>query len=133
MQPGAELLDDTRRNAVDEDAGRRLVWIDSVVAGRDEVEVGAVARVLERERAAGCEEAVVEPLIMALEELAVEAVGWYGVPFTELRNWDITIEPVGGGYVDDAAPRYFNNRKSTIYGGSSEVQRNIMAKAMLGF
>ncbi len=65
-------------------------------------------------------------------ELAVEAVGWYGVPFTELRNWDSNIEPVGGGYVDDTAPRYFNTRKSTIYGGSSEVQRNIMAKAMLG-
>jgi alkylation response protein AidB-like acyl-CoA dehydrogenase len=65
-------------------------------------------------------------------ELAVEAVGWYGVPFSELRNWDSNIEPIGGGYADDAAPRYFNNRKSTIYGGSSEVQRNIMAKAMLG-
>ncbi len=65
-------------------------------------------------------------------ELAVEAVGWYGVPFTELRNYDSNVVPVGGGYVDDAAPRYFNTRKSTIYGGSSEVQRNIMAKAMLG-
>jgi len=30
------------------------------------------------------------------------------------------------------APRYFNNRKTTIYGGSSEVQRNVLAKAMLG-
>src|SRR6266404_9902501 len=44
-------------------------------------------------------------------ELAVEAVGWYGVPFTELRNWDSNIEPVGGGDVDDTAPRYFNTRK----------------------
>jgi alkylation response protein AidB-like acyl-CoA dehydrogenase len=66
-------------------------------------------------------------------ELAVEAVGWYGAPFTELRNYDSNVVPVGGEYVDDAAPRYFNTRKSTIYGGSSEVQRNIMAKAMLGF
>ena len=65
-------------------------------------------------------------------ELAVEAVGWYGVPFTELRNYDSNVVPVGGEYVDDASPRYFNTRKSTIYGGSSEVQRNIMAKAMLG-
>ena len=65
-------------------------------------------------------------------EFAVEAVGWYGVPFTELRNYDSNVVPVGGEYVDDAAPRYFNTRKSTIYGGSSEVQRNIMAKAMLG-
>jgi alkylation response protein AidB-like acyl-CoA dehydrogenase len=65
-------------------------------------------------------------------ELAVEAVGWYGVPFTELRNYDSNVVPVGGGYVDDVAPRYFNNRKTTIYGGSSEVQRNVLAKAMLG-
>jgi alkylation response protein AidB-like acyl-CoA dehydrogenase len=65
-------------------------------------------------------------------ELAVEAVGWYGVPFTELRNYDSNIVPVGGDYVDDVSPRYFNNRKTTIYGGSSEVQRNVLAKAMLG-
>jgi alkylation response protein AidB-like acyl-CoA dehydrogenase len=67
-----------------------------------------------------------------ITELAVEAVGWYGVPFTELRNYDSNVVPVGGGYVDDAAPRYFNQRKTTIYGGSSEVQRNVLAKAMLG-
>ncbi|MBS0219744.1 MAG: acyl-CoA dehydrogenase family protein [Proteobacteria bacterium] len=65
-------------------------------------------------------------------ELAVEAVSWYGVPFTELRNYDSNVVPVGGDYVDDVAPRYFNNRKTTIYGGSSEVQRNVLAKAMLG-
>jgi alkylation response protein AidB-like acyl-CoA dehydrogenase len=65
-------------------------------------------------------------------ELAVEAVSWYGAPFTELRNYDSNIVPVGGEYVDDVAPRYFNARKTTIYGGSSEVQRNVLAKAMLG-
>ena len=65
-------------------------------------------------------------------ELAVEAVGWYGVPFTELRNYDSNVVPIGGEYVDDVSPRYFNNRKTTIYGGSSEVQRNVLAKAMLG-
>jgi alkylation response protein AidB-like acyl-CoA dehydrogenase len=65
-------------------------------------------------------------------ELAVEAVGWYGAPFTELRNYDSNVVPVGGDYVDDVSPRYFNTRKTTIYGGSSEVQRNVLAKAMLG-
>jgi alkylation response protein AidB-like acyl-CoA dehydrogenase len=65
-------------------------------------------------------------------ELAVEAVGWYGAPFTELRNYDSNVVPVGGEYVDDVSPRYFNTRKTTIYGGSSEVQRNVLAKAMLG-
>ena len=32
-----------------------------------------------------------------------------------------------------AAPAYFNYRKMTIYGGSNEIQRNILAKAVLGF
>jgi len=32
-----------------------------------------------------------------------------------------------------AAPGYFNYRKTTIYGGSNEIQRNILAKAVLGF
>jgi alkylation response protein AidB-like acyl-CoA dehydrogenase len=31
-----------------------------------------------------------------------------------------------------AAPRYFNWRKLSIYGGSNEIQRNIIAKAILG-
>jgi pimeloyl-CoA dehydrogenase large subunit len=32
-----------------------------------------------------------------------------------------------------AAPVYFNTRKVSIYGGSNEIQRNIIAKAVLGF
>jgi len=31
-----------------------------------------------------------------------------------------------------AVPRYFNWRKVSIYGGSNEIQRNILAKAVLG-
>ena len=30
------------------------------------------------------------------------------------------------------APGYFNMRKASIYGGSNEIQRNIIAKAVLG-
>ena len=30
------------------------------------------------------------------------------------------------------APYYFSLRKASIYAGSNEVQRNIMAKAVLG-
>jgi alkylation response protein AidB-like acyl-CoA dehydrogenase len=65
-------------------------------------------------------------------ELAVEAVGWYGAPFTELRNYDSNIVPVGGDYVDDVSPRYFNTRKTTIYGGSNEIQKGIISKMVLG-
>ena len=65
-------------------------------------------------------------------ELAVEAVGWYGTPFTELRNYDSNVVPVGGDYVDDVSPRYFNTRKTTIYGGSSEVQTERAGKGDVG-
>jgi alkylation response protein AidB-like acyl-CoA dehydrogenase len=31
-----------------------------------------------------------------------------------------------------AAPAYFNMRKTSIYGGSNEIQRGIIAKMVLG-
>ncbi|MBC9180001.1 acyl-CoA dehydrogenase family protein, partial [Pseudoroseomonas ludipueritiae] len=34
--------------------------------------------------------------------------------------------------LDAIAPLYFNYRKVSIYGGSNEIQRNIIAKAFLG-
>ena len=43
---------------------------------------------------------------------------------------------VDGGAVDPIksrfAPRYFNYRKTSIYAGSNEIQRNIIAKMTLG-
>jgi alkylation response protein AidB-like acyl-CoA dehydrogenase len=39
---------------------------------------------------------------------------------------------IGPEYASEAAPMYFNYRKTSIYGGSNEIQRNIIAKAILG-
>ena len=44
-----------------------------------------------------------------------------------------TEPPVDLDCAAPAAPAYFNTRKTTIYGGSNEIQRNILAKAVLGF
>ena len=41
-------------------------------------------------------------------------------------------EPIGPDYAAQAAPHYFNYRKVSIYGGSNEIQKNIIAKAILG-
>ncbi|MEP3422667.1 MAG: acyl-CoA dehydrogenase family protein [Erythrobacter sp.] len=41
-------------------------------------------------------------------------------------------EPVGSETAQTAMGRYLNNRASTIFGGSDEVQKNIIAKTVLG-
>ena len=71
-------------------------------------------------------------VMQQVQEFAVEAAGWYSMPFPEQRAWNANVEPIGPEGVDVLAPRYFNGRKMTIYGGSSEVQRGIMSKVMLG-
>lgn len=70
-------------------------------------------------------------LQQTLTELALEASAYSAFPFTpefardgapgELNSWSNRV-----------AANYFNTRKVTIYGGSSEIQKNIMAKAVLG-
>ena len=40
--------------------------------------------------------------------------------------------PVGGAHAPAAAMEYFNWRKTTIFGGSNEIQKNIIAKMILG-
>ena len=66
-----------------------------------------------------------------ITELALEAVGHYGAPY--FRGFDGDNEHgIGPDYAHRAAPTYFNMRKTTIYGGSNEIQRNIIAKMVLG-
>ena len=41
-------------------------------------------------------------------------------------------DQVGMAHCAPLAPAYFNFRKTTIYGGSNEVQRNLVAQTVLG-
>ena len=62
----------------------------------------------------------------SITELMMQAAGPMAQPFVA----------VDGGQVDPLtsrfAPRYFNYRKTSIYAGSNEIQRNIIAKMTLG-
>jgi alkylation response protein AidB-like acyl-CoA dehydrogenase len=64
-----------------------------------------------------------------LNELALEAVGHYGAPY--LRDLGHNVH-VGPHYAEGLAGDMFNGRKTSIYGGSNEIQRNIIAKMVLG-
>lgn len=66
-------------------------------------------------------------------ELGIEALGVYGAPFQpEARVPGSNAAPIGPAEGVTVVPKYLNNRASSIYGGSNEVQRNIMAKLVLG-
>ena len=67
-----------------------------------------------------------------ITELALEAVGHYGAPYFRGFGEGDNEHPIGPDYAHRAAPTYFNVRKTTIYGGSNEIQRNIIAKMVLG-
>ena len=68
-----------------------------------------------------------------ITELTMEAVGEYAAPYLPGLLWQGTNEePVGPAYAHLAAPRYFNTRKTTIYGGSNEIQKGIISKMVLG-
>jgi alkylation response protein AidB-like acyl-CoA dehydrogenase len=95
-----------------------------VFAGRSAGKaVGAVSSML---KCAGSEAQ------QAITELTLEAVGTYAAPFVQ-DTWSPTNEGrAGPDYAAPAAPAYFNFRKASIYAGSNEIQRNIMAKLVLG-
>ncbi|AEG49783.1 Isovaleryl-CoA dehydrogenase [Sphingobium chlorophenolicum L-1] len=68
-----------------------------------------------------------------ITSLARRALGSYARPFiNEAFGDDYSEAPVGPSYAAPVAPFYFNNRKLTIYGGSSEIQREVITKAILG-
>jgi len=63
----------------------------------------------------------------------VELAAYHSLPFVpEQFEDDFSGEPVGPGSAASTALTYFNNRKLSIFGGSNEIQRNIICKAVLG-
>ena len=68
-----------------------------------------------------------------LTELTLEAVGYYGMPDFRSFPEDGTNDfAVGPDYAHGTSSTYFNMRKTSIYGGSNEIQRNIITKMVLG-
>jgi alkylation response protein AidB-like acyl-CoA dehydrogenase len=72
-------------------------------------------------------------IIQAIDELYVEAAGYYSMPFVpEQYHDDFDGQFIGTDMATNSSLRYFNNRKTSIYGGSNEIQTNIISKAVLG-
>ncbi|MEY4563344.1 MAG: hypothetical protein RLZZ618_2621 [Pseudomonadota bacterium] len=71
-----------------------------------------------------------------LTELSMQALGPYALPYlVEEMEAGKLSEPLADNYAESNAAttgHYFNFRKTTIYGGSSEVQKNIISQMILG-
>jgi alkylation response protein AidB-like acyl-CoA dehydrogenase len=71
-------------------------------------------------------------LYQEIAEATVDALGAAGIAFDTAALHRAGLPPLGpddaGGILKD----HFYNRAATIFGGSSEIQRNIIAKAVLG-
>jgi alkylation response protein AidB-like acyl-CoA dehydrogenase len=65
-------------------------------------------------------------LQQAAMELLVEVAGPDALPFGAGDDIDTPV------WAQEAAPRYLNFRKTSIYGGTNEVQRSIIASTILG-
>jgi hypothetical protein len=72
-------------------------------------------------------------LAQSMDEMLVELAGYGCLPFLpEQYEEGFDGEIFGPGNSASAALTYFNNRKLSIFGGSNEIQRNIISKAVLG-
>jgi acyl-CoA dehydrogenase len=68
-----------------------------------------------------------------LDEISIAALGDYAnVEQIEAREPGSNLEPVGPEIGLTVMPRYLNNRAASIYGGSNEIQRDIIARLVLG-
>jgi alkylation response protein AidB-like acyl-CoA dehydrogenase len=101
-------------------------------------------RVLSAERhspAAGPEASILKvrgtEIHQSISELMMRAVGPYALPLRREAmeagwQFDPTREPPGPRYAATLAASYFNQRKLSIFGGTNEIQKNIISKMIVG-
>ncbi|MEO3998254.1 pimeloyl-CoA dehydrogenase large subunit [Mesorhizobium sp. CAU 1732] len=68
----------------------------------------------------------------AITHLLMQVMGPHALPYHDEEIEGANEPPIEPDYAASAAPGYFNFRKVSIYGGSNEIQKNIIAKAVLG-
>ena len=67
------------------------------------------------------------------EQLLMQAVGSYGLPYVpEELDAGWSGELAGPEYAAPLSGLYFNMRKTSIYSGSNEIQKNIISQMILG-
>jgi pimeloyl-CoA dehydrogenase large subunit len=143
-----ERLARVKRLAKETPAGEGTVWDDPDFRRRlawSEIELKALEitqmRVVAAQRARAADKPDPSSSILKIKgseiqqqatQLLMEIAGPYAMPRPDREEDGLNLPSVGPEWADAAAPLFFNYRKVSIYGGSNEIQRNIIAKAFLG-
>ena len=131
-----------KRIAAQERKGGRPLLDDPLFAARiAQVEIDLLALEIttlrtiaaeKNQRAPGPEASVLKirgtEIQQALSELTMLAIGPYALPW----RCEALGRGVGPDYAAGAAGHYLNQRKVSIYGGANEIQKNIIAKMLVG-
>jgi len=143
-----ERLARVKRLAQETPAGEGMVWDDPDFRRRlawSEIELKALEitqmRVVAAQRGRASDRPDPSSSILKIKgseiqqastQLLVDVAGPYAMPRPDRDEEGLNLPSVGPDWADAAAPLFFNYRKVSIYGGSNEIQRNIIAKAFLG-
>jgi alkylation response protein AidB-like acyl-CoA dehydrogenase len=110
--------------------GRRVAEVEIQIVALEFTALRILSKV-SRGGAPGAESSLLKvrgtELQQQMTELLLEAAAYDGFAFVPEHG-----QPVNAKWTARAAANYFNYRKVTIYGGSTEIQKNIMTKAVLG-
>jgi alkylation response protein AidB-like acyl-CoA dehydrogenase len=121
----------------DADFGRRLAKLRLEAEALEMTELRILGE-LSQGRAPGPQTSLVKLVASTLrqhiDELAVEAFGYDGLQLATERPLygNESPEPIASKPAQLAMPTYLNSRAWTIFGGSNEVQKNIISKSVLG-
>jgi len=144
-----KMVDQARRIAQTEQAGeqsfwasspdfrRRLLELEMEVGGLDHTERNVAAQLSAGRNIGDATASVlkltVSQLLQRATELTLEALGCYAAPDQRgALGYGANSPPIGPDYAVTPTAKYLNSRAATIYGGSQEVQHNILARVVLG-
>ncbi len=127
-EQAAQSVRGARPLAEDSNFMRRVAAVEVDLKALEYVELRTLAAVASG-KAPGPESSFLKMLgteiQQSIDTLCMDAAGYYALPYRPDPS-------VGEGSETQTALRYFNYRKATIYAGSNEIQKNIIAKHVLG-
>ena len=132
-----KLLKERTKDFADDDLKKKIADYEIELSALEFTELRTLAA-LANGGHPGAESSIIKikgtELQQRLTEMYVEAAGQYILPYEGPEGFNSNNTPASNvsDFSSQAVSRYLNFRKTSIYGGSNEIQKNIIAKAILG-